>query len=245
MSRKKKKSVELGPPGVPAYIVTFSDMVTLLLTFFVLLLSMAGNQNASLFKEAQQSFKSEVESFGMAGFMVSSKNGPEFGSPKVKHRMSEGEDKPDERSLDSQTEILRRIILKLEETMTITPSQITCRNKDFNVTDIRFERGKWQLNSDAKEYLKKYSRSLQESFTGQHPPTLYVIGLAEKERTEKQKWILSAKRAQSVADFLEQILPERPKWRVYSWGAGSGGQWSNGTGPMSKKAEIMITVLTE
>jgi len=129
--------------------------------------------------------------------------------------------------------------------MTESLKQITRKNKEFNVTDIHFDRGKWQLSVAAREYLKKYSRSLQESFTGQNPPTLYVVGLAKEKGTEKQKWILSAKRAQSVADFLEQILPERPKWRVYCWGGGNGGQWSNNTGPMSKKAEIMITVLTE
>jgi len=123
--------------------------------------------------------------------------------------------------------------------------RITCRSKEFNVTDIHFERGKWDLSSSAKEYLTKYSLSLQESFTGQSPPTIYVVGLAGKERGEKQKWILSARRAQSVADFLRQNLPENSKWRLYCWGAGRGGQWSNDTGPMNKDAEIMISVLSE
>ena len=48
MSRKRKSSEE-GKLPVPAYIVTFSDMITLLLTFFVLLLSMASEQKEELF----------------------------------------------------------------------------------------------------------------------------------------------------------------------------------------------------
>jgi len=256
----------MGSPGVPAYIVTFSDMVTLLLTFFVLLLSMAGNQSTSIFRTAQSAFKSEMDCFGLSGFMSSKYDVPKLDHVKVKYRSKEGSD-VSERSTDSHAEMLRRIILDLEKTMKITPSQITCRSKDFNVTDIHFDRitpsqitcrskdfnvtdihfdrGKWDLSGSAKEYLTKYSLSLQESFTGQNPPTIYVVGLAGKERTEKQKWILSARRAQSVADFLRQNLPENSKWRLYCWGAGGGGQWSNDTGPMNKDAEIMISVLSE
>jgi chemotaxis protein MotB len=244
MSRKKKKNADMGAPGVPAYIVTFSDMVTLLLTFFVLLLSMAGTQSASRFKTTQSAFKSEMDCFGISGFMSSKYDVPKLDHAKVKYRSKEGSD-VSERSTDSQAEMLRRIVLDLEKTMKITPSQITCRSKDFNVTDIHFDRGKWDLSGSAKEYLTKYSLSLQESFTGQNPPTIYVVGLAGKERTEKQKWILSARRAQSVADFLRENLPENSKWRLYCWGAGGGGQWSNDTGQMNKDAEIMISVLSE
>ncbi|MDR2581071.1 MAG: flagellar motor protein MotB [Fibromonadaceae bacterium] len=38
---KKKKCPECPPPGAPGWMASFSDLVTLLLTFFVLLLSMA------------------------------------------------------------------------------------------------------------------------------------------------------------------------------------------------------------
>lgn len=41
VKRKKKKQKEGGGPSAPAWMVTYSDMVTLLLTFFVLMLSMA------------------------------------------------------------------------------------------------------------------------------------------------------------------------------------------------------------
>ncbi len=58
---KKKKSEEGG--GAPEWMVTFSDLVTLLLTFFVLLLSMA-NMDKIKFKAAAASLKS---AFGVMG----------------------------------------------------------------------------------------------------------------------------------------------------------------------------------
>ncbi len=59
MARRPKKQ----DPGAPAWMVTFSDMVTLLLTFFVLLLSMA-NMDKIKFEEAAGSLRS---AFGVMG----------------------------------------------------------------------------------------------------------------------------------------------------------------------------------
>lgn len=57
--KKEKKSSQA--PGAPAWMVTYADMVTLLLTFFVLLLSMA-NMDPVRFTEASSSLK---DAFGL------------------------------------------------------------------------------------------------------------------------------------------------------------------------------------
>lgn len=57
----KKEKKEEGPAGAPAWMVTYSDLVTLLLTFFVLLLSMA-SMDPVRFTEASSSLK---DAFGM------------------------------------------------------------------------------------------------------------------------------------------------------------------------------------
>ena len=52
----KKKCEECGPPGAPAWMSTFSDLMTLLLTFFVLLLSFSSMRTAD-FQRAMGSLK--------------------------------------------------------------------------------------------------------------------------------------------------------------------------------------------
>jgi len=59
-SPKKERKAD-GPAGAPAWMVTYSDLVTLLLTFFVLLLSMA-SMDPVRFTEASSSLK---DAFGM------------------------------------------------------------------------------------------------------------------------------------------------------------------------------------
>ena len=58
---QKKSKKKDGPPGAPAWMVTYSDLVTLLLTFFVLLMSMA-SMDPVRFTEASSSLK---DAFGV------------------------------------------------------------------------------------------------------------------------------------------------------------------------------------
>ena len=70
-----------------------------------------------------------------------------------------------------------------------------------------------------------------------------MLGLAGEEAAEKEQWILSARRAQSVGDFLQGILPPEANWPIYSWGAGPGGDWVSRNSPISRQSQILIAVL--
>ena len=61
----RKKAVEGGGPKVPGYIVTYSDMVTLLLTFFVMLLSLSNVQDPELFNKGRDSFLESLRCIGL------------------------------------------------------------------------------------------------------------------------------------------------------------------------------------
>ena len=79
-----KKRPEDPKPSVPGYIVTFSDMITLLLTFFVMLLSLAETQvDDHKFLEGIASFRTAVADFGLSGFLISRHSGPELEHPKT------------------------------------------------------------------------------------------------------------------------------------------------------------------
>lgn len=58
-----------GAPGVPAYMVSFGDMITLLLTFFILLVAMADTQTAGLVGAGRGPLIPHVNAKGEPGIM--------------------------------------------------------------------------------------------------------------------------------------------------------------------------------
>ena len=241
MSRGRGKTEE-GAPKVPAYIVTFSDMVTLLLTFFVMLLSLAQVQDPELFNIGRDAFIKYLRGVGI-GMLLGKKVKPDFGKPKFKYYISEPDKSLAIRSIDAKEEKVRRIYKKVSQSMNATPSQIVAKTTKFSVTNIHFLPGDTTLNESAKRFLTQFVLDLQ-----QQPATeavrLYVLGLANAETTEKQQWLFSARRAQVVANFLkEDLLSSQLNWPVYSWGAGPGGHWVGRDSPISRQSQILIAVL--
>jgi flagellar motor protein MotB len=239
----KKASEEKGP-SAPEWIVTFSDMITLLLTFFVMLQSMAKERiEDHKFEIGRASLQRALTSFGISGTTKPDIK-TNFEKPKPQYAVEEGEDQANDRSLDAQTEMMRRLLWDIENMAKISPSPIEGRNRVYMPTDIHFDTGKTDLNSQTRTFLTQYCHQLAINFTGQET-TIYILGIAAAEQSERQQWLLSARRAQAVAEFIKKQQPPESKWFVYSWGAGSGGEWVGQNGLVSSQTEITIAVLTE
>jgi chemotaxis protein MotB len=237
------KRAEEPKPSVPGYIVTFSDMITLLLTFFVMLLSMAKTQvEQHKFEIGIYSFRRAIADFGMSGVIMSGSDGMNFEHPKVYHRVDAGQDEPENRSIDAKTEMLRRVLMDIEQMMKISPSHITGTQKTSFSTGITFSTGSWDMNAQSRQSLKKLTEQFKINFSGQNP-TIYVLALAA-DVPESESWNVSACRGQVVADFIRQELPADLKWSIFCWGAGPGGEWIGRNGLVTQETQILITVLT-
>ena len=252
--RQKRQAPEDKGSKVPGYIVTFSDMVTLLLTFFVLLLTLADIQDPELFNKGRDSFLESLENFGL-GMLFGKRAVLGFGETKIKYLANGPDDSSEVRTIDEERERIRQILEKISRSMTTLPSCMVAKRADFSVANVRFSQGNATLNAPAKKSLTQFCLDLQ-----QHPDskagTLYVLGLASDRMTEKNQWILSAKRAQAVAHFMQDILSLRSgsqtaydalslslKWRIHWWGAGPGGDWVSQDSPISRRSHVLIAVL--
>lgn len=238
--RPERQATEESGPNVPAYVVTFSDMVTLLLTFFVMLLSLSSVQDPELFNVGRDSFVESIENYGL-GMLFGRTQSPDFGQTKIRYYTSNSENISGFRTIDSKREETRRIFKEVKRSMSTLPSQIAAKTTNFSVTDIHFAQGDAMLNESANKYLTEFCLGLQQEPNSQ-TIKLYVLGLANDVSTEKEQWTISAKRAQAVADFLKFSLP-KVNFPIYSWGAGPGGVWTNQSSPVSEQSQILISVL--
>jgi len=253
-----RKPVEEGSPKVPGYIVTFSDMVTLLLTFFVLLLSLADVQDPELFNKGRDSFVQSIRQQGL-GILFGSMGNPRFGRSKTKYYTEPPDSSYDGRTIDAREEDTRRLFKKASRTMAVLPSQIVASKTNFSVTDIHFAGQDWKLSDEAIDSLAELCQGLTEGGVGK----LYVVGLCRDPVPQATQWIISARRARAVASYIDASLlaesrpyaggsPNAKRLRsgapgagcsVHWWGAGSGGQWTDPQSPMYKDSQILIAVL--
>jgi len=256
LRRSRQKSEESGPK-VPGYIVTFSDMVTLLLTFFVLLLTLADTQDAEFYDRGRDAFLKSIRNMGL-GILTGRHSEAELGNTKMTYSIDMPDEEPDTRTIDAKAEQLRRIFEKVKESAKTLPPEISAKKNNFSVdNNIHFPKGQAELDDSAKQYLNNFCEKLVISNAGK-PVTLYVLGLAPDENNQKNKLIISAMRAEIVAEYirttLESMLDNKnysnvlgpgPKWSVYSWGAGSGGQWADHDSEISSQKHIAIAILTQ
>jgi outer membrane protein OmpA-like peptidoglycan-associated protein len=251
--KRPRLIIEEKGPTVPGYIVTFSDMVTLLLTFFVMLLSLADVQDPELFNKGRDAFIRSIQCIGL-GALFGREDVPEFGNYKSKYSIPEPEETLARRTIDARTENLRRVFLKLRGMMKVVPSPMISQKTNFSVTNVHFAPGSYELGEQEKLFLSEFCLTLQQNASiGVNE--LYILGLAPDVMDERQQWTLSANRAKVVADFMQYNLSKtparirpgfmvgQPRWSVYSWGAGQGGDWAGPDGPISDKSHIMIAVL--
>ena len=242
----KRQAVEEKGPCAPAYLVTFTALVTLLMLFFITLLSFANKQDEGFggkgrYTESRESFFRAIRTLGL-GMFYSKKQGPDFGSVKPKYFITTPDKQFEGRTIDAKGERVRQTFQAVSRSMKTMPSQIVAERTNFSVTNIRFPAGDATLNEPARRFLTKFCSDLQQD-PDSKAIRLYVLGLAGDEATEKEQWILSARRAQAAADFLQDILPSWVNWPVYSWGAGPGGDWVVQDSPISGQSQILIAVL--
>lgn len=230
---------------IPSYIVTYSDMITLLLTFFVMLLSLADTQvDEHKFMAGRYSFRAALADFGLSGFLINQNSGPELDHPRPKYRIVEGQDEENDRSIDVETEMIRRALLDVERMMKISPSHICGMDKTFLQPGIEFQPGSWDIDADGLKKIAAICEQLKANYIHQEP-ILYVLGLAADTENERQQWIVSSQRAKAVADAIRTQIPEDLKWPVYCWGAANGGEWVGRNGQTTTNNQVLIAVLTE
>jgi outer membrane protein OmpA-like peptidoglycan-associated protein len=226
-------------------------MVTLLLTFFVMLLSLAEVQDPELFNTGRDAFLKSIRYVGL-GALLGKERVTNFGHLKRRHYIANPDDAPALRTVDAETEEIRRIVEQIRQHARIITVPISAKRTDFSVVNVRFPPGRAALDESARKFLIGFCRNLQQD-PGGRSVDLYVLGLASDQSGEKERWLLSARRAQAVADFLRDTLLsdssegpdapwERSRWHIRSWGAGPGGHWVGPESPISRQSQVLIGV---
>ncbi len=206
-----RKSNQQDGAKVPAYIVTFSDMVTLLLTFFVMLLSLAKVQDPEMFNQSRDSFIESIDKMGL-GTLFGSRPGPQFKKDRH-HFEAESKGKPPGRMIDPDQERLRESIKKMSEMNNARNDSGSGTN--VLATDILFPRGGSQLSGDHKESLGNIAQNLKKA---DGSVCLYIVGMPDHDASSNIS--VGAQRSQSAALYLKELI-DNPAISIIAMGAES------------------------
>lgn len=178
---KKKEA----PAGAPLWMVTYSDMVTLLMTFFVMLLAMANFEETSKVDAVMGSIR-----VALGAGQVGSGVGPGEKAAEEDARSDSEMDATGSQLRDALAEHVSPSFIQMTQTETEIRIQLSDR--------IMFEPGKAQLQPTAYQFLQEISDAIRGKKI-----YLEVHGHTDGTGTTEDNWKVSAERALVVLNELQ------------------------------------------
>ncbi len=246
----KQKAEEQGEK-VPLWIISFADMITLLLSFFVMLQTMAKSQDGTLFGESQESFRRAINGMGLPEILLGRREVVELDYHKLQYPTEEapepGPSEPHPRVIDADDETIRRLFDDLKQQMDVQADNEPEATLARMVTPIVFEPGKAALSQKNQDYLLGLATTIQHDL-GSRRVSVRVMGMAPDVPDAHAAFLVSAQRASAVLKVLQEKLgvdqTQAAGWTMNAEGAGVGTDLCRQLGLEGKGAQVVI-VITE
>ena len=210
--------------GAPAYIVSYSDIVTNLLAFFILLQVFASHQDPELFNAGRGSFIRALDGFGIPGLIFGSEqridmegdspayivDGPESGGETVHTK-------------DAEAQRIAELLERINESFKAEAVGEGRGTPVVLATSLRFRRGEAVLDERGEAYLRGLWEDLL-SFGRGGEVEVEIRGYAEDEGSSSRKWAVAAARASAAERCLEGMREKsggERSWVIRSSGSGA------------------------
>jgi outer membrane protein OmpA-like peptidoglycan-associated protein len=245
MDRDKSRTPE-EKKGAPTWIVSFSDMITLLLSFFILLQSCATTRSEELFLIGKGSFVAAINGLGLPSWLLGKRE-----LPKLNHARSfftpEKKDEDEEIRndvLDAEDEKIRSTFKRMQRQMNSEASDMMLQRIDMKGFRLTFA-NKGELSAGDQEQLTAFVKRVRAAVTRRRV-SVYVIGFTADGGSHRRNLTTAAERAGVVEQFLRrQFAPEmrRQDWDVFSWGAGEGRRWAQSMGIDVHETSVAVAIM--
>jgi len=201
MARIKVIEKIIRKKGAPAYMVSFGDMMTLILCFFILLVAMSSEQNYGLMAKGLGSFVVAIESFGLNGVLDGNEKQAIFDD--VRRRFNLPPEEDPERLEEPEQSALQEL-LRAESIEALEP------RRALRLPRVaRFSGSSTVLDDAARDYLTMQADSLRPG-----PGEVLLLeghGPARDTGLSSDPTWTAFRRAAAVREYLIENLNFRPE----------------------------------
>lgn len=242
--KRREAPEEEGAPETPAWIVSYSDMVTLLLAFFVLLQVFAKEQDPELLQKGRGGFRRSIQQYGLPQWLFGKDTFSVADYKKKIHPTEEDNKTPKQRIIDAEDRRIRQVFQDLKQQIdTETKENIS---DPVNVVDIpvRFKRSQASLDAAARKALSDLVVNIKQNYT-EEQVKIYLVGMAPDESPGEGRWILSARRARAAQEFMKRAFSDDTTtgdWNMISWGSGAGRLYDSSSRGSDNRTFIRIAI---
>lgn len=215
-------SEEGGAEKVPIWIISFADMITLLLAFFVMLQTMSKHKDNTLMKATERSFVMALAHMGLPDFLFAADGVADPNYPRLADPLDPSQDKPDPSpSLPvPQDDPGAALFEEIMRTMQVEESQTRRAVLASYPLPTRTLAGVQGVSDADRKIIEDAARELVSNL----PPGRYevfVFANAARQAEPADGWIASATcaaRAEAIVAQVVQRSGRANEIRVLSWG---------------------------
>jgi len=188
--------------GAPAYIVSFSALMTIMLTFFILMCTMANEQEAGLLAAGTGSFIHNINAFGLPGLLPGHRTTVDLGEGRPQFAVPRSEV---EQTQGTDADLLYRRVIALEPVrLARALAQYFNEEEELRFPlDVHFEPGSARLTPQDRKTLWPLVRRLRMV-----PYYLRVDAYVSDNflfnQEHENAWELSAARAAAVVQYFRE-----------------------------------------
>ncbi len=178
---------------IPSYMTSFADMMTIVLTFFILLYSYSKERQVGMVRERVDSFVSSIESMGMPAFLTSTETSISLGKDKAKYSPYPGSDEP---------ELNEKVVSHLPTVSGVDIEEFKRKQSARVSIPKPFNFGSVRLSAEQKEYI--LSQSIHTKLTNRSQVNIICYAGGELP-SEEANMRLALSRAINVMSFLHKV----------------------------------------